>query len=145
MVGFNADESELFLPFGSINSCAQYEAIVGQQLPALQTQVLAQYPCSAFTFPRWAAVAVMTDLTFSCAARRIARAMSTSQTQPVYRYFYTHTRAYGPTAGLRAFHAAEIPFIFDTFANESYVPTSAETQPLKGTRYRPAPALLRRH
>ncbi len=126
VVGSNADESELFLPFGSINTCAQYEAMVGQQLPALRTQVLAQYPCSAFTFPRWAAVAVMTDLNFTCAARRIARAMSTSQTQPVYRYFYTHTRAYGPTAGLRAFHAAEIPFIFDTFANQSYVPTSEE-------------------
>jgi para-nitrobenzyl esterase len=61
-------------------------------------------------------------------ARRIARTLASSPgALPVYRYYYTHVRDYGPMAALRASHTAELPFVFHTWENEGYVATPGES------------------
>jgi para-nitrobenzyl esterase len=127
-IGSNAHEMELFLAAGSVNTCFDYESGIRKQFGAIANDVLARYPCTSYLFPRWAAVDVGTDFMFTCPARRIARAVAGSPSAPpVFRYYYTHVRAYGPAALARAFHTAELPFVFGTWSNEGYVATAAES------------------
>lgn len=127
-IGSNKDEMELFVPQGSVNTCFDYETQVRKLTGSIADQVLALYPCSDYLLPRWAYVDVGTDAAFTCQARRVARALAGSPgAKPVYRYYYTHARDYGPAAAERSFHTAELPFVFRTWPNEGYVATPAET------------------
>jgi para-nitrobenzyl esterase len=124
-LGTNADEAELFLP-AVINTCADFAADMVMRFGAsLASEILKRYPCLT-TVPRWAEVAVITDLAFKCPARRVARAVASSQTEPVYRYQYTHIYRTSALAAMRAFHASELPFVFGSFAQMVYLPTSGE-------------------
>ena len=124
-LGTNADEAELFLP-AVINTCADFTADMTLRFGAtLAVDILARYPCLT-TVPRWAEVSVITDLGFKCPARRIARAVAASQAEPVFRYQDTHVYRTSALAALRAFHAAELPFVFGTFAQMIYLPTAGE-------------------
>ena len=126
-IGSNADEMELFVPQGTVLTCGDYETQIRQRTGTLASQVLSLYPCAAYPFPRWALVAVGTDAAFTCEARRVARALARSpNAPPVFRYWYTHARDYGPLAAERAFHSAELPFVFRTWSNEGYVATPGE-------------------
>jgi para-nitrobenzyl esterase len=90
-------------------------------------QVTAEYPCLAYPTPQAAEIDALTGVTFTCPTRKAARALAEAQSEPVFRYFYTHAAAYGPIALLGAFHASELAYVFDAFAVEGYVPTPADT------------------
>jgi carboxylesterase type B len=94
-------------------------------LPTIHAEVEGRYPCAAFAFPRWAAVAAMTDLEFTCPARRIARAAATTG-RVTRRYRYSHVRDYGDLRLLRAYHMAELAFVFRTYGHGDYVATPGE-------------------
>lgn len=128
-IGSNANEMELFITPGSVNTCSDYESMVKTRLGPLATQALTLYPCTSYLLPRMAIVALATDAAFTCGARRIARAVASSPSAPpVFRYYYTHVRDYGPMAALRAAHTAELPFVFQTWSStEAYVATPAES------------------
>ena len=127
-LGSNAHEMELFITPGQVNTCYDYESMVSTRLGPLAARALSLYPCASYPLPRMAIVDLATDVAFTCQARRIARSLSTSPgASPVYRYYYTHVRDYGPMVALRAAHTAELPFVFRTWSIESYVATSAET------------------
>lgn len=113
VIGTNADETSRMV--ARVSTAAEYEAAVRQLYGALANAVLAQYPASRFPSPQRALIAVTTDATWTCPARRIARALSASQTQPVFRYFFTW-RSPGVAGSLvGATHGLEIPFVFRTF------------------------------
>ena len=121
IIGSNADETELFLP-AIYNTCWDYAVDVALRFDSANTsKIFAQYPCFSYLFPRWATVAWSTDAQFTCHARRAARVVAANQSQPVFRYLYTHVPS-GPSGLLRAAHTAELPFVFDTVA----WPTSGE-------------------
>ena len=127
-VGSNAHEMELFITPGQVNTCYDYESMVNTRLGPLAARALSLYPCASYPLPRMAIVELATDVAFTCQARRIARSLATSPSaSPVYRYYYTHVRDYGPMVALRAAHTAELPFVFRTWSIESYVATQAET------------------
>ncbi len=92
--------------------------------------VLALYPSTPDSTPRTAYVVATTDYRWVCPARRLARAMSHSQKEPVYRYLYTHTLASGPGKFYGAWHGAELMFVFRTFSSNVtgglYTPTAVE-------------------
>src|SRR5260370_5826437 len=92
--------------------------------------VLALYPSTPDSTPRTAYVVATTDYRSVCPARRLARAMSHSQKEPVYRYLYTHTLASGPGKFYGAWHGAELMFVFRTFSSNVtgglYTPTAVE-------------------
>jgi para-nitrobenzyl esterase len=127
-VGSNADEFALFLPDEVMPTCGEYAPYLASVFGPLAAQVEARYPCDAQRGAAVTAVAAVTDALYTCPARRAARAASAGQTQPVYRYLYAHSRAYGPLATLRAFHSAELPYLFDTLGLEGYQPTQSEVQ-----------------
>jgi para-nitrobenzyl esterase len=58
----------------------------------------------------------------TCPARRIARA-SAAAGAPTFRFYFAHTASYGATVALGAYHSAELPYVFGTFAAEGYLPT----------------------
>ncbi len=88
--------------------------------------VLAQYPAADFSSPRWAFVAVTTDSQFVCPARRHARALDAGQSEPVYRYLYTH-RMSGTSALLGAAHGLELFYVFQTMSRlPDYTPSAAD-------------------
>ncbi len=58
--------------------------------PTALPLVLQQYPLWEYPSPAGAYVAFASDLKYVCAARRAARAFLTGQTQPVYRYVFSH-------------------------------------------------------
>lgn len=113
VIGTNADETSRMV--ARVSTAAEYEAAVRVQYGPLANAVLGQYPASRFTTPQKALIAVTTDATWTCPARRIARALAANQTQPVFRYFFTWRSpgAVGNVVG--ATHGLEIPFVFRTF------------------------------
>ena len=80
----------------------------------------------SYLYARWAEVDVITDAVFTCPARRIARAVAGSQSQPVYRYQFTHIYTVSALLAMRAFHGAELPFVFQSFGVLGILPTGGE-------------------
>jgi para-nitrobenzyl esterase len=100
-----------------VSTEAEYQAAVRQLYgAALGNAVLTQYPASRFMTPQRALVALTTDATWTCPARRIARALAASQTAPVHRYFFTWRAPGAVGLAVGATHGLEIPFVFRTFS-----------------------------
>lgn len=130
VVGANADETGRSVPL--VMSEAEYAAAVraltgGSQ--ALANLILAQYPVAAYGGnARKAYVAVTSDSKFICTARRVARAAARGQSEPVFRYFFTHpfdnasplVRTFG------AYHGIELLYVFDHLDALGYTPTPGE-------------------
>jgi para-nitrobenzyl esterase len=126
-VGSNANEFEIFVPIGTVNSCAAYYTYMAGIFGGLADEVIAQYSCFDYPLPRLAAIAVGTDFMFTCPARRILRAALKGGTPAAYRYLYAHKYTNSPLTALKAFHASELPFLFRTFDVFSYDPTAGDT------------------
>ena len=90
---------------------------------ASRERILANYPAKSYPTPRLAFMQVTTDSEFACQSRRVARAFSKIQREPVYRYIFTQTQENDPAlkaAGVP--HTVEHAFIFPG----KYKPTEAE-------------------
>jgi len=94
-------------------------------------QVLSLYPVTGYDTPEYALDAVHSDYQITCEIRNTALAALGAQRPPVWRYLYTHRFENGSfLAPYRAFHTAELFFIFGNFSNiagSEYFPSSAET------------------
>ncbi|MEO8585953.1 MAG: carboxylesterase family protein [Acidobacteriota bacterium] len=113
LVGANADETSLDAP--SLPTDAAFRsAIFSFYGGLLGSRVLAEYPSSAFATPQKAWIAATTDEIYVCPARRIARAAAPSQTEPVFRYFFTKALDSLSAASYGAYHSLELPFVFGT-------------------------------
>lgn len=125
VVGANENETGQTVPDMTE---AQYEAAVTAALPTISDLVLAEYPASDFPTPRDAYVAVTSDLKFICTARRTARAAAGSQSEPVYRYHFTHVLDNVGPLGKKsgAFHGLELLFVFDHLGVANYHPSAGE-------------------
>jgi para-nitrobenzyl esterase len=126
-VGTNANEFDLFVPVGTINTCLDYATAVSALYPAaVAAEVQALYPCLAYPTPRFALTAAGTDFMFTCWARRIARAALQGGAPSVHRYLNPHVYTDSPLTPLRAFHASELPFVFETYEVFGYTPTPGD-------------------
>jgi para-nitrobenzyl esterase len=121
VIGTNAHEFGLFIPASlippvEIASCAEYATVVTGLFPGIAVRLLETYPCNLLD-PASAyrqLITVLTDGFFTCPSRRALRAAAATQTEPVYRYLFTH----GP-----AVHTAEVPYVFGSVAT----PTPGES------------------
>jgi para-nitrobenzyl esterase len=131
VIGTNSAELAAYVPTSlfpsnAIEGCAEYAALVAlftKPAPALAQPMLAAYSCN-LTNPSSGYnefVADVGDAFLTCPSRRALRAAAAAQTEPVYRYLFTH----GPSGG-PAGHGDEVPFVFGTFAAVSYSPSAAE-------------------
>jgi len=96
--------------------------------------VLALYPAAAYDTPMYALIDVHTDYLMTCNTRNLARAATGANRPSVWRYFFIHR--YENDAflnSLRAFHTAELPFLFGNlgviyYTQTPYTPTTPEVQ-----------------
>jgi para-nitrobenzyl esterase len=103
---------------------ASYAAAIDRVFGAgSRERILAQYPLKSYPTPRLAFMRVTTDSEFTCQSRRVARAFSKTQREPVYRYIFTQVQENDPAlkaAGVA--HTVEHAFLFPG----KYQPTEAE-------------------
>jgi para-nitrobenzyl esterase len=135
LLGTNANEGTVFSApgiFGGtpVSSDAEYQAAVARTFPTQATQILAQYPSSAFPSPNDALNEATTDAFFTCPARRQARAAATAGSN-VYLYVFTHVPEQPIQQNLGSFHSAELSYVFG--ADPGLATTKDDEKPLIAT------------
>ncbi len=91
----------------------QYEtAVRASYAPRIAEKVLGLYPFSDFPTGRKALVEIISDNAMHCPTRRVARAASKTQREPVYRYLFTQTPTRGPSATYGAAHGVDVDYLF---------------------------------
>lgn len=118
VVGSNSEEYDTdTLLFVDPQSEQQYRQIIRTATAPLgqgaSDRVLAAYPPGDYDTPRDALVQVLTDASFTCPARRVARLAASNQTPPVYRYFFTK-RTPTRQGTTPAAHGIELLYVFTT-------------------------------
>jgi para-nitrobenzyl esterase len=96
-------------------------------VPGADTLILREYPVWEYPSYQAAYVAAVSDQRYVCPARRAARAFRGSQSEPVFRYVFTHSL--DNSAELRPFgawHGADVMYLFDTLENNNYVASEGE-------------------
>jgi len=130
IVGSNANETSLGAPPNTINR-AMVLALFSVVPEPTRTGLLAIYdpgPGVSLLNPspeaRDSFIRATSDGQFICQARRVARRVqqSAGQTDPVYRYSFTHrlSGAFGDNYG--AYHGFELFYVFQTIEDSSYAP-----------------------
>ncbi|WP_394828043.1 carboxylesterase/lipase family protein [Pendulispora albinea] len=134
IVGNNTEEAAAVPYLGT--DLATYEATIDIATGRYASDVKKLYPYfNPLPNGRRAIIDLGTDFAFACEARRIARNALKGGTPAVYRYVWSHGyRAPHPLASLGVFHAAEIPFVWNTTDAFLYPQTAAER--LLGARAR---------
>ncbi len=125
VMGSNENETGASVP---AMTEAEYTAAVTALFGALAPDVLAVYPVADYAAPRDAYVQLTSDGKFVCPVRRTLRALSASQSEPVYRYQFTHVLDnVGPAQKAKgAFHGLELFFVFGQLGVAGYVASPAE-------------------
>jgi para-nitrobenzyl esterase len=129
IIGNTADEYSTLIDHylaAPIANDADYRAQIAHWFPAAASTIVQRYPSSAYTSPQQALIAVMTDDAMVCPARRIARAVRASQSEPVRRYMFDHVYESGPWVPLRAGHGLDLAFEFGNLGLHGFIATAAE-------------------
>jgi para-nitrobenzyl esterase len=109
---------------GQVTDEASYVAAIDRVFGTAQREsILANYPAKSYSTLRLAFVQLTTDSEFTCPSRRVARAFSKMQKEPVYRYIFTQAQENDPrlkAGGVS--HTIEHAFLFPG----RYQPTEAE-------------------
>jgi hypothetical protein len=92
----------------------------------VKSTVPAEYQATAFElYPpgsnpeeaRNSYVGILTDAQFTVNARRTAQCVSTNQTEPVWRYFFTHKHTIPQLATYGSYHGMELFYVFNNWEN----------------------------
>lgn len=128
VIGANSDETGAQVP--QMSEVAFNAAVLALAFgsPALAQSIKDMYPVEDYASYRAAYVQITTDAKFVCTARYAASAAHDGQSEPVYRYLFSHALDNGgPTAkAAGAFHGLELPFVFHQLGVEGYQPTDGE-------------------
>ncbi len=113
LVGFNEGEIRTlrFLAPPPPADAATYEAAIRERYGDLADAFLALYPASDLA---GSVLAAPRDALYGWTSERMARAQ-TALGQPAWLYLFDHGYPAADEAGLHAFHAAEIPYVFGAF------------------------------
>ena len=117
-------------------TASQYETTVHTEFDpdgaGVADQVLTLYPVANYDAPVWALVDVNSDFIITCEVRSVALAATGAQRPAVWRYFFTHRFQNSPfLAQFRAFHTAELYFVFGNLRNINgtpYTPSADELE-----------------
>jgi para-nitrobenzyl esterase len=121
LVGFNADEWTTMRRYWPDVTVEGLQTALGASFGDLADQAMAVYPAATDAEASAAADDFQTDLYFACPARFIADRMERVGSEA---FFYTFTRVVPAPGGeeLGAFHGAEVPYTFDSLAQETWIP-----------------------
>jgi para-nitrobenzyl esterase len=122
LIGSNSDEDAADEDPSQALDPNGYAALLDAQFGASAgAQILALYPASFDSTPRYTHIDVHTDYDYTWETRNLARAASGAQRPPVWRYLFTHRYETDPFLnGLRAFHTAELNFVAGNFQSVYY-------------------------
>jgi para-nitrobenzyl esterase len=109
-----------------VASDTEYRAQIQRWFPTIASGILQRYPSSAFASPQQALIAVMSDESMICPARRIARAARSSQTEPVRRYMFDHVYESGPWVPFGAGHGSDLAFEFGNLGLSGFTASASE-------------------
>jgi len=112
LVGFNQGEirSLTVLAPKAPATAAEYEATIRARYGELAEDFLRLYPSATY---KESILATTRDGLYGWTAERMAR-KQTALGQPAYLYLFDHGYPAADDAGLHAFHASELPFVFGT-------------------------------
>jgi para-nitrobenzyl esterase len=127
IVGSNSDETRLFLSTLPATPEAYASAVTSLVGPTLGARVLAAYPADEYASPGAALVAATTDPRFTCTAATTVQTLLAGQSEPVYRYFFTHTMDGGALRSRGAFHGLELFFVFGHVDSTAYQASPSES------------------
>jgi para-nitrobenzyl esterase len=114
IVGFNSDEGTSLAPQGAQATTTTFSS-GAQRFGSLSEQFLKVYPATSDAEAVSSFYSAYRDQVFGWEMRTWARMSTKTGKKPVYFYYFTH-RPPGPQSQrLRAFHAAEIAYVFGTF------------------------------
>ena len=115
IVGNNADEGTTLAPQGANIKADMFVAGVQQRYAGLADQFLKIYPASSDEEAVASFYAAYRDSVFGWEMRTWARLQTKTGHHPVYLYYFSR-RPPGPQSQrIRAFHAADIPYVFGNF------------------------------
>jgi para-nitrobenzyl esterase len=117
MLGSNSEEMSLSSP--QVVTPAMVNLLVNSTIPVpFQAQVLALYPPGTTNSEaKQSYVGILTDAQFTTTARRTAECVSRNQTEPVYRYFYSHKHTIQALQPFGAYHGMELFYVFNNWEN----------------------------
>ncbi len=125
-----ADDPTAIPPLTETGYEAALHADFDQFGASVEAQVLSFYPASDYDAPVYALIAAESDAFDITPVRNLARAAAGANRPPVWRYLYTHRYENDPSLNaLRAFHTAELPFVFGSpqlIFGGPYTPSTAE-------------------
>jgi para-nitrobenzyl esterase len=112
LIGFNQGEirSLTILAPKAPSTPAAYEATIRERYGDLADAFLRLYPTADY---KESILATTRDALYGWTAERMAR-KQTALGQPAYLYLFDHGYPAADDAGLHAFHASELPFVFGT-------------------------------
>jgi para-nitrobenzyl esterase len=113
LAGFNSGEIRslrVLAPAPPANAAA-YETTIRAQYLDLADAFLRLYPSANMQESIWATTR---DALYGWTAQRLVK-KQTALGQPSFLYFFDHGYPAADTAGLHAFHASELPYVFGTF------------------------------
>ena len=119
IVGSNADEGTTLAARGAPADLAAHRAAVERQFGAMAAQHHKVYPAATDDEARRAYLDSYAQRTFGWEMRTWADLMSTVSS-PAYLYYFTRTAPAEDSDRVRAFHAAEIVYVFDNFGRSPY-------------------------
>ncbi len=117
LIGSNAEEMSLSAP--PTVTPAMVTALINSKVPApYQAQAHLLYPSGANnTEARESYVGILTDAQFTSTTKRTAQCVSLNQTQPVWRYFYTHRHTIAQLEPYGSYHGMELFYVFNNWEN----------------------------
>lgn len=117
IIGSNSEEMSIAAPLTVVP--AMVDLLINTSVPAAyQSQAHTLYPSgSNSTEARESYVGILTDAQFTSTTRRTAQCVSLNQTEPVWRYFFTHKHTIPQLATLGSYHGMELFYVFNNWEN----------------------------
>jgi para-nitrobenzyl esterase len=115
LAGFNSGEirSLTFLAPPPPSTAAEYEKTIRERYGDLADEFLRLYPSTEL---RESVLATTRDAMYGWTAERLIKKQAAIG-QPAFLYFFDHGYADADAAGLHAFHASELPYVFGTLTH----------------------------
>lgn len=117
IIGSNAEEMSLSAPQTVLP--VMVTALIKKSVPAqFQPKALELYPPgSNSTEAKKSYINILTDAQFTVNARRTAQCISLNQSEPVWRYFFTHKHTIPQLETYGSYHGMELFYIFNNWEN----------------------------
>ncbi|MBN1463494.1 MAG: carboxylesterase family protein [Paludibacteraceae bacterium] len=118
IIGSNSEEMSLNAPATVTPSMVTALIYTYFLSPTYQTQAVTLYPPGTTNEEAKASyINLVSDAQFTLGVRRTAQCISTNQTEPVWRYFFTHKHSVPLLETLGAYHGMELFYVFNNWEN----------------------------